>query len=155
MSSKTLVIAVDTSKESLKALDIAISHFPTGQSVILITSFMYTLVPSVLPSSKSSRIWTWWSREWSMPHTSSWRTSFAEKAKSAGAEAYAVVVETDSNSTISAGPALCDYAWKVKADALILMRRNKSAVSRFFMGSVTRYCAVHSPVPVLIVPSAP
>ncbi len=79
---------------------------------------------------------------------------FAPKAKSAGAEAYAVIVETDGDSSSHIGKAMCEYAEKVKADALVMMRQNKSAVARFFMGSVTRYCAVHSPTPVVIVPAS-
>lgn len=78
---------------------------------------------------------------------------FAPKAKSAGAEAFAVIVETDGDSSSHIGKAICEYAEKVKADALVMMRQNKSAMARFFLGSVTRYCAVHSPTPVVIVPT--
>lgn len=74
---------------------------------------------------------------------------FAPRAQSAGAEVLAVVVETSTNSS---GAVICEYAQKVKADILVLMRSNKSAVGRFFMGSVTKYCAIHSSIPVVIVP---
>ncbi|BDA43910.1 hypothetical protein COCOBI_05-0930 [Coccomyxa sp. Obi] len=138
--------------ECLKALDFAISHFPIGYTYHLVHVHSRPLGSSVVETFEKLSV-----LEQEMVDASQkfMEDVFAERAKSAGAEAYAVVVETDSDSTISVGPALCKYAWEVKADALILMRQNKSAVSRFFMGSVTRYCAVHSPVPVLIVPNAP
>ncbi|BDA43893.1 hypothetical protein COCOBI_05-0760 [Coccomyxa sp. Obi] len=78
---------------------------------------------------------------------------FASKAKSAGAEVFAVVATVESDSSSDIGVAICTYTEKTKADALILMRQNKSTISRFFLGSVTKYCAIHSPVPVIIVPS--
>ena len=42
---------------------------------------------------------------------------------------------------------------QVRPAALVVMRENKNSITRFFMGSVSRYCAVHSTVPVIIVPS--
>lgn len=51
----------------------------------------------------------------------------------------------------SAQPSAKDAA-KHKPDALVLMKEQKSALVRFFLGSVTEYCANHSAVPVKVVP---
>ncbi|CAL8465724.1 g5260 [Coccomyxa elongata] len=76
-----------------------------------------------------------------------------DKARSAGAEAVAEVVEAKGDNSKQIGAAICDYAGKAKADAVMLMRHTKKTVTRIFMGSVTHYCAVHSPTPVIIVPN--
>ena len=75
------------------------------------------------------------------------------KAESAGAEVKPVVVAVHNDSSSNIGAAICHYAATVKADALVLMRENKSAVARFFLGSVTKYCAAHSLTPIVIVPN--
>lgn len=61
-------------------------------------------------------------------------------------------IEVASDSSSHIGEAICEYAGKVEAHALVLMRHDKSTLGRILLGSVTRYCAVHSPVPVIIVP---
>ena len=45
-----------------------------------------------------------------------------------------------------------DLCVQVQPAALVIMRQNKNALSRFFIGSVSRYCAVHSAAPVIVVP---
>ena len=49
--------------------------------------------------------------------------------------------------------AICAFVEEHHPAALVIMRENKGAVTRFFMGSVSRYCAVHSAVPVIVVPA--
>ncbi len=61
-------------------------------------------------------------------------------------------IEVASDSSSHIGASICEYAEKVNAHALVLMRHNKTTVGRIILGSVTRHCAVHSPVPVVIVP---
>ncbi len=77
---------------------------------------------------------------------------FAPKAGSAGAMVVTMKIEVASDSSSHTGAAICKYAEKVKAHALLLMRHNKSTLRRILLGSVTRHCAIHSPVPVIIVP---
>lgn len=81
------------------------------------------------------------------------RDVFMPEAESAGAEVKPVVVAVHNDSSSNIGAAICHYAATVKADALVLMRENKSAVARFFLGSVTKYCAAHSLTPIVIVPN--
>ncbi|BDA43896.1 hypothetical protein COCOBI_05-0790 [Coccomyxa sp. Obi] len=157
MAKKTLVIAVDNSKECLKALDFALENFPTGYSYHLVHIQPRPLASSMVASAAAAEFayenLAAVEKEQTEATNKFMHEVFAPKAQSAGAEAFAVIVHTDGDSSSLIGQAICEYAEKVKADALVMMRQNKSAVVRFFMGSVTRYCAVHSPIPVLVVPT--
>ena len=77
---------------------------------------------------------------------------FVPKAKSLGAKVTATLLTSDSDSSTSIGQTICLYVHQQKPEALILMKQNKGAVQRFFIGSVTRYCATECDVPVIIVP---
>jgi nucleotide-binding universal stress UspA family protein len=57
-------------------------------------------------------------------------------------------------SECACGQAICAFVEEHRPAALAIMRENKGAVTRFFMGSVSRYCAEHSAVPVIVVPSS-
>ncbi|CAL8465653.1 g5189 [Coccomyxa elongata] len=142
MVNKELVIAVDNSEECLKALDFAIEHFPNGY-----TFHLLHIQPRLhAPSSAAEK-------EMIAATKKFLEDAFVSKAKSADTEAIGEVVEINGDSSKQIGEAICEHAEKVKADTLVLMRQNKSTVTRFFLGSVTRYCAVHSPTPVAIVPN--
>jgi len=78
---------------------------------------------------------------------------FVPRVASAGvSEVAAIVLEADPDGSRSIGRAICQYVAKMKPDALGVMKTSKSAMDRMFVGSVTKYCAVHSPAPVVIVP---
>lgn len=77
---------------------------------------------------------------------------FVPKASSAGAKVTASMLQSESDGSTSIGQAICQYVHQAKPDALILMKQNKNAVTRFFIGSVTRYCATECDIPVVIVP---
>jgi len=62
------------------------------------------------------------------------------------------MLHTDGDSSSSIGAAICGFVENHKPAALVMMKENKSGFTRFFVGSVTKYCAVHSTVPVVIVP---
>ncbi|BDA43894.1 hypothetical protein COCOBI_05-0770 [Coccomyxa sp. Obi] len=156
MVNKKLVIAVDNSKECLKAVDFALEHFPTGYTYHLVH-----LQPRPLASTYifSPLLFEYGYED--MQATEKMIASynfmdgvFAPKARSAGAEVFPAILTIDSDSSSDIGTAICEYADSVNADALIMMRQNKSAVSRFFMGSVSMYCAVHSATPVIVVPGS-
>ena len=78
---------------------------------------------------------------------------FIPKAAANGAEVEATVLTSGPDSPSAIGEAICGYIEKTNPFALVIMRQNKGALSRFFMGSVSRYCAVHSAAPVIIVPT--
>ncbi|CAL8469882.1 g9424 [Coccomyxa elongata] len=157
MVNKRLVIALDNSKECLKALDFALEHFPIGYTYHLVhlqpRPVAYPYVASPLAFEISYLNMQAIDKETITSSSKFLDDVFASKAKSAGADVFAVVVSVDSDSSSDIGAAICTYTEKTKANALILMRQNKSTISRFFLGSVTKYCAIHSPVPVIIVPS--
>ncbi|CAL8465662.1 g5198 [Coccomyxa elongata] len=160
MVSKTVVIAIDNSKECLQALDFALQHFPKGYSYHLVhiqprpfgsTFVTTTAAAGILHDSRSAL-------EKDMVVTGAtsrfMEDIFAPRVRMAGVDFFKVVLDAISDSSSHIGAALCEYAEKIEAAALIAMRRNKSHVSRFFIGSVTRYCALHSPTPFVIVASS-
>lgn len=73
-------------------------------------------------------------------------------ASSAGAAVKFTMLHNHSDSSHHVGAIICDFTQKNNPSALIMMRAEKSSVTRFFEGSVTTYCAVHSGSPVIIVP---
>ncbi|CAL8465663.1 g5199 [Coccomyxa elongata] len=162
MGSKRLVLAVDNSKvtsetgeECLKALDFALEHFPTGYSYHLVHMQPRPFVSAVVVDVVCCQ----YDYENKQAMTAAAASNkfmdevFVPRAKSAGADVCALVLAVDSDNSSQIGAAICKYAEETTADAVILMRENKSEVSRFLMGSVTRYCAVNSPIPVVIVPN--
>jgi len=50
----------------------------------------------------------------------------------------------------SAGPALCEYADQIKADAIIIGSRGHGRFRRAFLGSVSDHVVRHAPCPVLV-----
>ncbi|CAL8469883.1 g9425 [Coccomyxa elongata] len=156
MVNKKLVIAVDNSKECLKAVDFALEHFPTGYTYHLVhlqprPLASYYIFNPIIPEYGYDELQA---TEKMLASYNFMDEVFAPKARSAGADILPMVLTVDSDSSSDIGAAICEYAESVNADALIMMRQNKSAISRFFMGSVTRYCAVHSAAPVTIVPGS-
>lgn len=78
---------------------------------------------------------------------------FILKASAAGADVTATMLHSDLDGRSNIGEATCAYVEKHKPAALVVMKQNKSAVARLFVGSVTKNCAIHSHAPVIIVPS--
>ncbi|BDA43897.1 hypothetical protein COCOBI_05-0800 [Coccomyxa sp. Obi] len=160
MVKKTLVIAVDNSKECRKALDFALENFPTGYTYHLVhiqprpPSLASYMVANAAAAAFVYENLGSLEQEQIDATNKFMHEVFVPKAQSAGANAFAVIVQTDCDSSSHIGAAICECAKKIRADALVMMRQNRSAVARFFMGSITRYCALHSPTPVLVVPTS-
>jgi nucleotide-binding universal stress UspA family protein len=79
---------------------------------------------------------------------------FIPKASSKGAEVKATLLHSNPDGSNNIGAAICAWTETHKPAALLMMKENKSAVARFFVGSVTKYCATHCNVPVVIIPQA-
>ena len=77
---------------------------------------------------------------------------FQPQAASGGAEVATTMLRIDGDGSSAIGAAICHFVEERQPTALAMMKENKSGITRFFMGSVTRYCAVHSCVPVIIIP---
>ncbi|BDA51516.1 hypothetical protein COCOBI_19-0710 [Coccomyxa sp. Obi] len=150
MANKTLVIALDYSKDSVKALDFALEHFPKGYTYHLVH-----VVPRPHGFELLANESTDLEKDMRAAGVKYMQDLYLPKARLAGAEALVEVVEAKGDNSKQIGAAICEYAEKANADALVLMRQTKSPVTRIFMGSVTHYCAVHSPIPVIIVPNYP
>lgn len=78
---------------------------------------------------------------------------FIPKASEAGAKVTVTILHSDPDGSRAVGAAICNFVEEHKPVALVLMKQNKSAVARFFVGSVTKYCATKCHVPVIIVPT--
>ncbi|BDA43895.1 hypothetical protein COCOBI_05-0780 [Coccomyxa sp. Obi] len=157
MVSKTLVIAVDNSTECLKAMDFAFENFPTGYTYHHVHIQPRPLGSSIVGDADAA----FFARETPTEEENKQIDTtkkfmyeiFAPRAKAAGVEALTVIVETDSDSSRHIAKALCQYAEKFKAEALVMMRHHEAAALRHSLGSVTQYCAVHNLTPVVVVPN--
>ncbi|CAL5224355.1 g7029 [Coccomyxa viridis] len=77
---------------------------------------------------------------------------FGLQAASGGAEVATTMLHIHGDGSSAIGAAICQYVEKHQPAALAMMKQNKSGFTRAFVGSVTRYCAVHSRMPVIIIP---
>ena len=77
------------------------------------------------------------------------------RATSQGAKnVHATVLHSALDDSGSIGNAICDYVEKHKPSVLVMAKENMSAVVRFFVGSVTRYCSVTEPQCIARCPSS-
>lgn len=63
----------------------------------------------------------------------------------------AEIIKISDNGNGAIGEALCKRAAAVSASFILLNRLSKLALTRFFVGSVTKYCVEHSPCPVVVI----
>lgn len=63
----------------------------------------------------------------------------------------AEVIRITESGNAAIGEALCKKATKASATLMLLNRSSKIALTRFFVGSVTKYCVEHSPCPVVVI----
>ena len=64
-------------------------------------------------------------------------------------DALLLVAEADPSTSIAL--TICPYMQDAKPDTLILMKQSKNALQKFFLGSVSRYCAIKSEGSVIVV----
>lgn len=74
----------------------------------------------------------------------------APKLEAAGFKAKTVLLRHSSDGASAIGAAICKHAETINAKMVVLTKTSKSALAKFFTGSVTRYAIDHSPAPVLI-----
>ncbi|CAL5225603.1 g8455 [Coccomyxa viridis] len=151
-----VVIAVDNSEECVKAVDFALKHFQKGYTYHLIhvqpRPVSDTRLTSDADSSMSVHVQHTLKKDQDAASKDFLERVFVPRASSGGAKVKATMLPADSDSSTSIGQTICQYVHQAKPDVLILMKQNKTAVTRFFMGSVTRYCATECDAPVIIVP---
>jgi nucleotide-binding universal stress UspA family protein len=135
---KSILVALDGSKTSSKALDQAI--YLARQSQATITGIFVIPLFSVnvaKPASKMGQI-------------------FAEGGKKLLAEAKTRcakngVLFSDKILCGNEGFKLVSFAKNKKADMIIMGSRGRSNIKEYFLGSVSHYVVHKSPIPVLIV----
>lgn len=64
------------------------------------------------------------------------------------------LIRTGSDGSSSIGDALCNHAASIKANMIVMTKTSKSALVKFFTGSVARYTVDHSAIPVLLCPTS-
>ncbi|BDA43904.1 hypothetical protein COCOBI_05-0870 [Coccomyxa sp. Obi] len=66
-------------------------------------------------------------------------------------EVFSTILEGDPDGNFAIGKSICDYVDKITTDSVVLMKKQRSLVGKVFQGSVTAFCAINSPVTVIIV----
>ena len=74
----------------------------------------------------------------------------APRLEKAGFQVKTVVLRHNTDASSSIGAAICKHADTISASMIVMTKISKSAIVKFFCGSVTRYCVAHSSVPVLV-----
>ena len=72
------------------------------------------------------------------------------KLLKAGFHVSTVILRLSDDCNSSIGSAICKRAEAIDASAIVLTRASKSALVKFFTGSVTRFTLDHSLRPVLL-----
>ncbi|BDA43067.1 hypothetical protein COCOBI_04-0770 [Coccomyxa sp. Obi] len=156
MVNKIILLAVDNSKECLKAVDFVLEHFPQGYSYHLlhvqVSGIASDLIASAEVAGLADEHQYELDQDMQAASEEALKESFIPKAKADGRKVEATILHASPEGSNAIGAAICDFAEKQNPAAMLLMKQQKSPVVQFFLGSVTKYCAVHSTVPVIIVP---
>ncbi|KAL6771327.1 hypothetical protein ACKKBG_A25905 [Auxenochlorella protothecoides x Auxenochlorella symbiontica] len=148
-----IVVAVDTTQDSLSALHWAISHlYREGESSLVILH----VVPDVYDSPAPGSIYY---EETADPELEAaleaearafLEEQFVSRAAAAGIPARVVLVR--EGNTRHVGWAVAKAAEELQACPLVLAKHNQSAWEAMFLGSVATFCAAHCKQPVLLIP---
>ena len=74
----------------------------------------------------------------------------APRLEKAGFQVKTALIRNHTDASSSIGAAICKYAESISASMIVMTKISKSALVKFFTGSVTRHCVAHSSVPVLV-----
>ena len=74
------------------------------------------------------------------------------QAAEGGAEVVTATLHISGDGSFDVGAAIAQYIKTHRPAALAMMKENRSSLPKVIVGSVARYCAVHSCVPVIIIP---
>ncbi|KAK9916114.1 hypothetical protein WJX75_008784 [Coccomyxa subellipsoidea] len=157
MATKSIIIAVDNSKECFKAVDFVLEHFPKGYEYHLLHVQVSSIASELITDDddvglKHERPYKM-DKELTAASEDFLKEYFLPKAQANGAEVTSTLLHSFPDGSTSIGSAICEFAEKTRPAALVLMKQQKSALKRFFLGSVTKFCVVHSHVPVIVVPA--
>eukprot|EP00884_Botryococcus_braunii_P020544 jgi/Botrbrau1/7173/Bobra.0300s0006.1 len=147
---RNLVIAVDESKDALRAFNWALSHIYRPGDVLHILH----VLPFVDTRPASGQLY------YVPPADQALEEVMVEHAQQfikenfvAEAEKLGITFEVDvvkGTCLQSTGQAVCSAAEKLQAAMLIVHTHRKSMVEKIMMGSVSAYCANHAKVPTLL-----
>ena len=137
-SQRRIVVGVDGSKNSAKAVDWAIATAHQGDTVILLSAWSPVIVPAEMAVT------------YTFDDTGARKVLDDERDRVlAAAQARGITLETAFETT-EPRTAILDS----KADTIVIGARGHGGVMGLLLGSVADYVARHAKVPVVIVPAA-
>lgn len=136
-SQRRIVVGVDGSKNSAKAVDWAIATAHQGDTVILLSAWSPVIVPAEMAVT------------YTFDDTGARKVLDDERDRVlAAAQARGITLETAFETT-DPRTAILDS----KADTIVIGARGHGGVMGLLLGSVADYVARHAKVPVVIVPA--
>lgn len=134
---RRIVVGVDGSKNSAKAVDWAIATAHQGDTVVLLSAWSPVIVPAEMAVT------------YTFDDTGARKVLDDERSRVAtAAQARGVALETAFETT-DPRTAILDS----KADTIVIGARGHGGVMGLLLGSVADYVARHAKVPVVIVPA--
>lgn len=136
-----IVVGVDGSEPSLRALQWAVDHASAiGAPVLAVLAWQLTTLPPPATARES----------WSVPPLSEWESLGRELlAETVGQVSDSAAVE----QLVLHRPASAGLLETVRGDDLLVLgERGRGGFARLLLGSVSRQCVEHAPCPVVVVP---
>lgn len=136
-----IVVGVDGSPASERALQWAVEHARTSHSPVLaVLAWQLTTLPAP-PTARA---------DWAVPPLTEWEDLARQLLGDTVAHA---VGDVDVEKLVVHQPAAAGLLEVVRpVDLLVLGERGRGGFARLLLGSVSRQCAEHAPCPVVVVP---
>lgn len=136
-SHRRIVVGVDGSRNSAKAVDWAVGTASSGDTVVLLSAWSPVIVPAEMAVTYS------FDDAGARKILDEERTRVSEAAKTRGVDLDVQFETTDPRTALLGA----------KADTIVIGARGHGGVMGLLLGSVADYVARHSKVPVVIVPA--
>ncbi|MGA0862919.1 MAG: universal stress protein [Ilumatobacteraceae bacterium] len=136
-SHRRIVVGVDGSRNSAKAVDWAVATAGSGDTVVLLSAWSPVIVPAEMAVTYS------FDDTGAKKILDDERARVADAAKERGVDLDVQFETTDPRTALLGA----------KADTIVIGARGHGGVMGLLLGSVADYVARHSKVPVVIVPS--
>lgn len=136
-SHRRIVVGIDGSKNSARALDWAVATANKGDTVVLLTAWSPVIVPAEMAVTYT------FDDAGARKVLDTERDRVSPAAKDAGVDLDTMFETTDPRTALLGA----------KADTIVIGARGHGGVMGLLLGSVADYVARHSKVPVVIVPA--
>ena len=136
-SHRRIVVGVDGSRNSAKAVDWAVGTASSGDTVVLLSAWSPVIVPAEMAVTYS------FDDAGARKILDEERARVSDAAKTRGVDLDVQFETTDPRTALL----------RAKADTIVIGARGHGGVMGLLLGSVADYVARHSKVPVVIVPA--